>query len=479
MSDAVAAIDLGATSGRVIVGRVGPNELTMETVGRFANEPVRTDDGLHWNVDALFRGVLDGLREAARVAPDLLSIGVDSWAVDYALMRDGQMLNTPFHYRDERTAAGVAAVHEQVSQAGLYRRNGLQFLPFNTVYQLAVERDRGRLAAADAVLLIPDLIAFWLTGEMRTEVTNASTTGLLKASSSTWDTELMSSLGLPATLWPELVQPGERVGQLTPAVTADLGLSAPVPVLAVGSHDTASAVVAVPLTSRNSAYISCGTWGLVGLELDRPVRSDAAREANFTNELGVDGRTRFLHNVMGLWLLSESVRKWTSEGTSIDLPALLNEAAAIRESVAVFDANDPSFLSPGNMPARIAEWCVEHDQPVPQSPAEFARSIIESLAHAFTDAVRSAESLSGVSVDVIHLVGGGALNQLLCQRLADVSGLDVLAGPVEATALGNVLIQARANGMIAGDLEAMRALVRQTHPPIRFTPSTQPGGSSW
>lgn len=470
MTGTVAAVDLGATSGRVILGSVGPNELSMQTVARFPNEPVRTRDGLHWDVLALYRGVQEGLREAGRLAPDLASIGIDSWAVDYALMRAGRMLGTPFHYRDERTALGVEAVHARFPNTELFPRNGLQFLPFNTLYQLAVERERGTLALADAALLIPDLFGYWLTGQMRTEVTNASTTGLLAARTGQWDAELLAELGIPKKLWPALVQPGEHIGQVQIPGLPD------VPLIAVGSHDTASAVVAVPLTTPNSAYISCGTWGLVGLELPEPVLSEAAREANFTNELGVDGRVRFLHNVMGLWLLSESVRAWSAAGTPIDLPTLLDEAAELRGPVAVFDVNDPRFLAPGDLPARIAQWCLEHDQPAPASKAEFARSIIESLAHAFTDAVRAAERLSGRSVDVIHLVGGGALNRLLCQRLADVSGLEVCAGPVEATALGNVLVQARSHGFVSGELGELRELVRRTHSPVRYLPQ---GGASW
>lgn len=476
MTGSVAAIDLGATSGRVVVGRVGPGQLHMQTVARFANEPVRTRDGLHWDVLGLYRGALAGLAEAGRVAPDLASIGIDSWAVDYALLRDGRMLGTPYHYRDERTAQGVAAVSASHPHEALFARNGLQFLPFNTLYQLAVEREWGTLALADSLLLIPDLIAYWLTGQMRTELTNASTTGLLDVQNARWDEQLGRDLGIPASLWPALVRPGEHIGRLSTDVASAVGLSE-LPVVAVGSHDTASAVAAVPLTSERSACISCGTWGLVGLELSAPVLTDAARDANFTNELGVDGRVRFLHNVMGLWLLSESVRSWSAAGTSIDLPTLLDEAAEVRGPVAVFDANDPRFLAPGDLPARIADWCRQHDQPVPASKAEFARSIIESLAVAFSTAVRTAEALSGRSVDVIHLVGGGALNRLLCQRLADVSGLDVLAGPVEATAMGNLLVQARANGFVHGELEDLRALVRQAEPPARFTPT--PGERSW
>ncbi|WP_221583527.1 rhamnulokinase family protein [Microbacterium sp. G2-8] len=466
----VAAVDLGATSGRVIVGRFAGGSIQMDTVGRFPNKPVMTPSGLHWDLVALYRGALDGLAEAFRVAPDIASIGVDSWAVDYALMRGDRMLGTPFHYRDERTAAGVDAVHADVPFDELYRRSGLQFLPFNTLYQLACERDHGMLDLADGMLLVPDLIGWMLTGEKVAERTNASTTGLLDVTTKQWDLDLASRLGVPERILPRLVDPGDTVGSLLPHVEKELGGSAPV--VAVGSHDTASAVLAVPMKADRAAYISCGTWGLVGVETERPVLTDAAREANFTNEGGVDGRTRFLHNVMGLWLLSEAIREWErpNGAEKIDLPALLAEAAEVRGEVGVFDANDPVFMPPGDMPGRIATWLREHDQPVPQTKAEFARSIVESLAEAFAGAVRTASELSGVPVETIHIVGGGSLNELLCQLTADRSGIPVEAGPVEATAIGNLLVQGRTAGFVSGDLEALRAVVADAFPPKRYTP---------
>jgi rhamnulokinase len=482
----VAAVDLGATSGRVMLGHVGHNELQVRPVSRFPNAPVRTIDGLHWNILELYRKAVAGLGAAYREDPDISSIGVDSWAVDYALLRGDRMLGNPFHYRDERTGAGVEAVRAAVSPAQLYARNGLQFLPFNTLYQLAAERLDGGLDGAESMLLIPDLLNFWLTGERFAERTNASTTGLLTVSTgstigvstgsttgSGWDDVLIARLGLPRSLFPELIGAGSRVGQLLPAVATELGLgSARAPeVVAVGSHDTASAIVAVPMRSESAAYISCGTWGLVGVELERPVLSEASRAANFTNEGGVDGRIRFLHNVMGLWLLSESVRSWESGGETIDLPLLLAQAAAVTAPVTVFDADDPAFLAPGDMPSRIATWCTEHAREVPRSRAEFVRSIIESLADAFARAVRTAGELSGVRIDTVHIVGGGSQNALLCQLTADRAGLPVVAGPVEATAIGNVLVQARAQGLIDGDLESLRGLVGLAFPVVRYQPA--------
>ncbi|WP_430647925.1 rhamnulokinase [Agromyces sp. GXS1127] len=472
---AVAAVDLGATSGRVIVGHVDQSagRLDLDQVARFPNGPVRMASGLHWDVTGLYRDLTRGLADAFRREPAIASIGVDSWAVDYGLLRGGRLLGEPFHYRDDRNEAAVGSVHATVSFAELYRRNGLQFLPFNTVYQLAAEQAGGWLDLADSLLLVPDLIGFQLTGARVAERTNASTTGLVEVATGEWDDELIARLGLPASVFAPLVDPGASLGPLRPDVAAELGAPAGIEVVAVGSHDTASAVVAVPMRAESAAYISCGTWGLVGVELEHPVTTDASREANFTNEGGVDGRVRFLHNVMGLWLLSESVRWWERDGDAIDLPELLAAAASVTGEVAVFDANDPRFLAPGDLPGRIAEWCAEHDVPAPRTRAEFARSIVESLAEAFAGAVRTASLLSGVDVDTIHVVGGGALNELLCRRTADRAGIPVLAGPVEATAIGNVLVQARAQGFAAGDLESLRALVAQAFAPRRYDPSAR------
>lgn len=473
-SGAVAAVDLGATSGRVIVGHVdgAAGTLELDHVARFPNGPVRLASGLHWDVTGLYRDLSRGLADAFRREPGVASIGVDSWAVDYGLLRGERLLGEPFHYRDARNERAVDGVHAIVPFEELYRRNGLQFLPFNTVYQLAAERDGGDgcLGLADSLLLIPDLVGFQLTGAKVAERTNASTTGLLGVETGDWDHELIERLGLEASVLPRLVSPGDVLGGLRPEVAADLGAPSGVQVVAVGSHDTASAVVAVPMRAESAAYISCGTWGLVGVELEEPVTSDAAREANFTNEGGVDGRVRFLHNVMGLWLLSESVRWWERDGERIDLPSLLAEAAAVTREITVFDANDPRFMAPGDLPGRIAEWCAERGVVAPQSRAEFARSIVESLAEAFAGAVRDASILSGVDVETIHIVGGGALNELLCQRTADRSGIPVLAGPVEATAIGNVLVQARAAGFAAGDLESLRAIVARAFDPKRYLP---------
>ncbi|MCW3818161.1 rhamnulokinase [Micromonospora sp. DR5-3] len=455
----LAAVDLGASSGRVMLGHVGPGRLDLTEVHRFPNEPVRLGDTLHWDVLALYRGVLDGLRAAGPVT----SLGVDSWAVDYGLLdASGALLGNPVHYRDARTDGVAERVTKQLGAERLYRTTGLQQLPFNTLYQLVAAAGSPQLAAARRLLLIPDLIAYWLTGEVTAEITNASTTQLYDLRRRAWATDLMADAGIPAYLFPPLREPGTRIGPVRPG----LGLPGTPDVVAVGSHDTASAVVGVPATGTSFAYISCGTWSLVGVELDAPVLSEASRQANFTNESGLDGTIRYLRNVMGLWLLQESVRTWGG----IDLPDLLRRAAREPAFRSVVDPDDPRFLPPGDMPARIAEACRRAGEPVPTSPAATVRCIVDSLALAHRRAVRQAQQLSGRHVDAVHVVGGGARNDLLCQLTADACGLPVFAGPVEAAALGNILVQARAAGVLAGDLAALRAVLRDTQHIVRYEP---------
>ena len=467
----VAAVDLGATSGRVMLGHVGPDQLSVEAVHRFSNDPVRITDGLHWNILELYRNLLIGLRKAVVEQPDLAGVGIDSWAVDYGLVSGDRLINNPFHYRDERTARGVDLVHKIADHASLYATNGLQFQPFNSIYQLAVDQKAGVIDDTTRMLMLPDLLAFWLTGEQIGERTNASTTGLLDVSTGSWNATLIDKLSLPRSLFPSLVDPASRVGSLRDDVAAEVG--AALDVIAVGSHDTASAVVGVPMTEPGAAYISSGTWSLVGIELDRPVLTEESREANFTNEGGVDGKIRYLRNVMGMWLLSESIRTWEREGLILELTTLLAQAAAITTPVAIFDANHPSLLPPGDMPKRITELCVAADTAAPNSPPEFARSIVESLAEAYATAIDDAERLSGSKINIVHIVGGGSQNTLLCQLTANRTGRRVLAGPVEATAIGNVLIQGRAAGLVDGELSELRALVARTFPLAEYQPQSR------
>ena len=469
-----AAVDIGASSGRVVAGVVQDGRVELHTVHRFANGAVRSAGRLRWDLSGLFAEVLTGLRRLGERYGDVTSVGVDTWAVDYGLLdADGRLLAEPTAYRDDRTTPAVlAGVHARVTPADLYAVNGLQSLPFTTVYQLAAEQEDALWPRVRHAVLLPDLIGWWLTGVLRTEVTNASTTGLLDARTRTFSTDLLARLDLPADLFPPLVQPGERLGTLLPEVAAQTGLSPDVAVVAVGSHDTASAVVGVPATEPRWAYVSSGTWSLVGLELDEPVVTDASRAANFTNEGGVDGRTRFLRNVGGLWLLSESLRDWAERRQPADLEPLLAEAAALPVGGPLVDVDDDRFIAPGDMPERIRSACRDAGQAVPGTPAEVVRCVLESLAAAYARTLDQAERLTGRTVEVVHVVGGGSQNALLCRLAADASGRTVLAGPEEATALGNVMVQARTAGSLTGTLEELRAATAARLDLRRYEPST-------
>ncbi|MEU9064061.1 rhamnulokinase family protein [Streptomyces sp. NPDC048430] len=464
-----AAVDLGATSGRVITGRVGPDELELTEAHRFANTPVRLPDGLHWDVLALYQGMLDGLRAAARSGP-VASVGVDTWAVDYGLLdSDGSLLGLPFHYRDARNAKAAEEVMARFDAQELYGIGGLQHLPFNTVFQLAAHRSTAQWPAARTLLLMPDLLVYWLTGSVGAEVTNASTTALFDARTGDWSDALIGRLGLERSLFPALREPGERAGTLLPHVAGFTGLPGDTPVTTVASHDTASAVAAVPATEPGFAYVSCGTWSLAGLELDAPVLTEESRAANFTNERGVDGTVRYLRNIMGMWLLEECRRTWERDGTPTGLVGLLADAARARPFAAVIDPDDPVFLAPGDMPSRIDAALTRTGQVTPGSPGGYVRCVLESLALAHRRTLREAAALAGRELTRIHLVGGGSRNELLCQWTADATGLPVTAGPAEATALGNVLLQARAHGLV-GELTDMRGLVARTQELRHYTP---------
>jgi rhamnulokinase len=475
MADAaVAAVDLGASGGRVMVGRVDGRQLDLHEAHRFPNTPVRVRGTLYWDILRLYHEVLDGLRAAARLS-DLASVGIDSWGVDYGLLdAAGDLLGNPVHYRDSRTDGVVADVLAKIPAAELYAITGVQQLPINTIYQLAAAARTPQLAAARTLLMIPDLLAYWLTGEVAAEVTNASTTQLFDARARTWASGLIERAGLPGRLFPALRQPGSIIAPLRPEIAAEPGLSrlgATLPVIAVGSHDTASAVVSVPARGHDFAYISCGTWSLVGVELDQPVLTEESRAANFTNETGVDGTIRYLRNVMGLWLLQESVRTWAATGPPVDLAALLSAAARVPPLQVVVDPDDPVFLPPGDMPARIAEVARRTGQQPPADPPAVVRCILDSLALAYRARLCEVQELSGRTVSTVHVVGGGVRNTLLLQLTADACGLPVVAGPAEAAALGNILVQARSLGAAPGDLDGMRALLRATQPLRRLEPS--------
>jgi rhamnulokinase len=444
-----AAIDLGASSGRVVAGRLADGRVRLQELHRFPNRPVRLPDGLRWNLLHLFTEALEALRGRS-----FAGVGVDTWGVDYALLDGhGRVLGLPYHYRDERTEGMVERAYGRVPREECYAVTGIQTMPINTVFQLLADEGTPALAEARAIALVPDLLAYWLSGELANERTNASTTALLDARTGEWAHGLIGRLGLPAQPFGELVEPGTRLGP----VLAHHEVAAPV--FTVASHDTASAFAATPVRDEHAAILSSGTWSLLGLELPGPVLSDPA----LTNERGVDGTIRLLKNVMGLWLEQECARVW---GASY---AELHAAAArCTGEVPLFDPDDERFLRGGDMPALIAAACGRTEM----GRGETVRAIYVSLARKYKQVLERLEAASGREVRTIHVIGGGARNELLCRLTADVTGREVLAGPVEATALGNVLVQARAAGEL-GSFAEMRELSAASVEPIHYEPSRE------
>ena len=461
MTEGFAAVDLGAESGRVVHGRLDRDQVTLSVAHRFPNRPVRLPDGLHWNLLALLVEVLHGLGEIASTSR-LRGVAIDTWGVDYALLDGrGRVLGLPYHYRDPRTDGMIERAHARVPPADMYAVTGIQTMPINTVFQLLADEGTAGLAAAERIALVPDLFCHWLTGECVNEATNASTTVLPDARTATWARGLIARLGLPAAPFAgDPVEPATTIGP----VLGHHGAGA-LPLHAVASHDTASAFAAAPLASPHAAILSSGTWSLLGLELGAPVLGEQARAYNLTNERGVDGTTRLLRNVMGLWLVQECHRRW-------DLPyeELTRLAEAARPDVPVFDPDDDRFLRPADMPAEIAAACRDLGQAPPEGPGEIVRSALISLACKYRLVLERLERVSGRDVDVVHVIGGGARNALLCRLTADLLDRPVLAGPIEATALGNVLMQARTVGAL-GSLADMRALSAASSDTVPYEPS--------
>ena len=452
-----AAIDLGASSARTFTGRLCDGAVELRERRRTPNRPVRLPDGLHWDVLHLFAEALGSLQAAG----PLQGVGVDGWGVDYGLL-DGRnrLLGLPYHYRDERTAGMVERAHARVAGEQAYAATGIQTMPINTVFQLLADEGSAALAAAEHLAMIPDLFALWLSGELANERTNASTTGLLDARSGGWSDDLIGALGLPRRVFGLLVDPGTALGPARPAH----GIGR-VPVFAVASHDTASAFVAAPLRDQHAAILSSGTWSLLGVEQAAPSLDGPARDADLTNERGVDGTTRLLKNVMGLWLEQECAREWGADHVD-----LFRAAAEAQPLTPLFDPDDETLLAPGDMPARIAAACERLGQAPPVGRGQTMRSILVSLACKYRFVVEVLEAAAGCDLRRIHVVGGGASVDALCRLTADIGGREVLAGPVEATALGNVLVQARAAGEL-GSLADMRAVAAASSVCRTFEPS--------
>jgi rhamnulokinase len=459
----VAAVDLGASSGRVVIGYGTERGFSLREVHRFPNRPRTVGGVLRWDARALFAGIRDGLRRAGPVD----AVSVDGWAVDYGLLDgEGELIADPACYRDPRTGPPFAAVTgggvNGVDAERLYQATGIAAQPINTVFQLMADRDLDRARHA---LLVPDLMTYWLSGQLGTELTNASTTGLLDTRVMKWADQVGEALSVPYKLFPRLRAAGEVAG---PA-GADLGLARPPQVIIGPSHDTAAAVAGVPAADEGFAFVCTGTWALVGVELPAPVITDAGRRAGFSNEAGVDGTTRFLRNVTGFWLLQECARQWGP----VDLDELTRAASRAGGLRALIDVQDPGFLAPGGMTERIIRACQRISGVVLSAEADITRCILDSMAVAIRHAVRDAVRLTGRPVRTVHVVGGGVANLLFCQLVADACGLPVVAGPVEAACWGNVLTQARALGVAGGALAELRSVVRQA---VRLT-EYRPGGA--
>lgn len=465
------AFDLGAESGRGIVGVFDGSKLELKIINRFANGAVRTLDSLHWDVLALHDSMLQTLRLCAASYGSIDGLGVDTWGVDFALLgRGGVLLGNPRHYRDPHTEGVMEEAFRRVPRAEVFRQTGIQFLRFNTLFQLlAMQRDHSPLLdMTETLLFMPDLFHYFFTGIKVNEFTDASTSQMLDPHTGSWAYELIGAFSLPSKILGTLVQPGTVLGPLRASIVSATGINA-APVIAPASHDTASAVVAVPAAEQSWAYISSGTWSLMGVELNQPLVGAAALEANFTNEGGVGGTTRFLKNIMGLWLVQECRRAWERGGKTYNYDDLMRQAEAAPAFASLVDPDAPSFILPANMPASLADFCRRSGQPAPDGVGGTVRCALESLALCYRWVLERLEALTGRRIEVIHIVGGGSQNALLNQFTADACNRPVLAGPVEATAIGNVLVQALGVGVL-GSLADAREIVRRSFEVRTFTP---------
>jgi rhamnulokinase len=465
------AYDLGAESGRGILGLFDGSRLTLDVVHRFPNGPVRTLDTLHWDVLRLWGEMLAALRKSVADKGRIDALGVDTWGVDFALLgRGGALLGNPRHYRDPHTEGFPEAAFATVSRRDIYRQTGLQFMRFNSLYQLlAMRRDRSPLLeAAESLLMVPDLFHFYFTGNKVNEFTDVSTSQMYDPTARDWARGLLSSFGLPTSILGPIAPPGTVLGPLRPSVASETGAPA-VPVVLPGSHDTASAVAAVPARGESWCYISSGTWSLMGVELPAPLISDKTLEYNFTNEGGVGGTIRLLKNIMGLWLVQECRRSWERAGHGYAYDELTRLAEAAPPFASLVDPDDSSFWLPPNMPAALGDFCRLTGQPVPTEPGAVVRCALESLALRYRWVLERLEGLIGRRIDVIHIVGGGGQNALLNQLTADACDRPVLAGPSEATAIGNVLVQMVGLGAI-GSLADGREVVRRSFEVTTYEP---------
>lgn len=467
------AFDFGASSGRAMLATFDGEKITLEEKHRFSNDPVNINGCLHWDVLRLFHEIKQGILKCANSGDrDIDCIGIDTWAVDYGLLdKDDKLLGNPYHYRDTRTEGMYDEAFKVVPKEEIFKETGIAFNWFNTLYQLLSAKlsDDVTLKNAKTMLMMPDLFNFFLTGVKKTEYTNASTTQFYNSEKYEWSYDLLKKLGIPSDILTEVVHPGTVVGTVKPELAEELGI-AEVPVIAVASHDTGSAVASVPVVDKKDfIYISSGTWSLMGVELDKPNTSDAAMKYNFTNEGGVNKTIRFLKNIMGLWLIQESRRQWDREGELLSFDELEQQANAAEPFASLIDPDYPAFQTPGNMPRRIREYCEKTGQKVPETKGEIVRCIAQSLAFRYRYTIEGMEEVTGNKYNVVNIVGGGIKDKMICRFTANATKRVVETGPVEATSIGNVIVQAMAMGAIKS-LSEGRQVVKNSFEITRYEP---------
>ncbi len=471
MSKRVLAFDFGASSGRAILGTFdGKRICTDQEIHRFSNDPVMLTGVFQWDVLRLYHEIKQGITKAVN-AGGFDAIGIDTWGVDFGLLdKSGRLIGNPVHYRDSRTVGIMSEVFSVIPKEELYRATGIQFNSFNTIFQLAAlkKQDPDTLARAEHLLLMPDLFAYFLTGEMRAEYSIASTTQLLDPTTGDWAYGIIDRLDIPKKLFCPIIDAGESYGLLSDELCEELG-APKVPIIAVATHDTGSAVVSVPSTEKHFIFISCGTWSLFGTELAKPVISDLSLKYNLTNEGGYGRTVRFLKNIMGLWLVQESRRQWIREGQDVSFADLERDALAAEPFRCFIDPDDESFVLPGNLPKRVQEFCRRTGQYVPETRGEIMRCIYESLAMKYRHTMLAVQDITGIAYPVIHMVGGGTKDRLLCQMAADACNTRVVAGPIEATATGNIAVQLMALGEI-GSLQDARKVIIASEEPRYYEP---------
>lgn len=465
VSKKVLACDLGASSGRAILGSFDGKKLDLEVLHKFNNGGTYLNDDFHWDTLKQFNEIKKGIKKAVKkTANGLDSVGIDTWGVDYGLLdKNGTLMSVPFHYRDDRTDGMMEEVFTKLSREEIYRETGIQFMELNTIFQLYAELKNRPwiLDNAEDLLFTPDLLNYFLTGKKFNEHTIASTSQLFNPVSNNWSDKIFKKLNLPQSIMKKIIRPGEKIGEILEKVKKECGIEGDLPVIAVGSHDTASAVAAAPLKDKNSAYLSSGTWSLLGMELEKPVINEQSLKANFTNELGVENTVRFLKNITGLWLIQECKRIWDRDGLNLSYSDITEAAEAAEPFKYSLDPDHHSFVNPDNMPEAIKNYCRETGQEIPEEPGEMARGIYESLAINYRDVIEKLENLTDRKIETLHMVGGGIQAEILCQYTANISKKRVVTGPIEATAIGNILTQLMALGEI-DNLSQGREIVRNS-----------------